>query len=109
MKSKKAEEYLKNDLCIFCCNKKEWETDKLEMLPSGDFIDNRTHIHGKSTHIPFVNYYKCIEAVEIAEQDLLDKVKKAYCDKCDYYSGIKCVPEECVNLKGFIEAINKQP
>lgn len=106
MKSKKAEEYINADLNIFCCNKREWETDELEILPSGDFLDNKRRVHSKETHIPFVNYYKCVEAIHLAEEEMRQKAIEAYlnsclhlydrnCDisdngMCEYRSGGKC-------------------
>lgn len=104
MKSKKAEEYIKTDLNIFCFNKKEWETDKLEILPSGDFVDNKRRIHKKETHIPFVNYYKCVEAIKIAEEEMKEKAIKAFCQTVCGGLGEDC--KSCKIVKTFIKELN---
>lgn len=67
-----AEEYLHSRIKVWCKNHNFWETDKLSITPSGDFVDKRLRIHSRLTHTAYVTLDDAIEAVRTTLAKLLE-------------------------------------
>lgn len=72
----KAKEYLDDNIHVYCANKREWETDKLSITPSGDFIDDKGRMHSAKSHIPFVQYGASIVAIDMVKEQAVDALSK---------------------------------
>lgn len=57
--------FLESRMKVWCHNKKEWETDNLSLLPSGDFKDEKDRLHSKKSHTAYVTLEEAIEAIEV--------------------------------------------
>lgn len=57
--------FLESKMKVWCNNKKEWETDNLSLLPSGDFIDEKGRINRRKSHTAYVTLEDALEAIEV--------------------------------------------
>lgn len=57
--------FLESRMKVWCHNKKEWESDNLSLLPSGDFIDEKGRINRKKSHTAYVTLEDALEAIEV--------------------------------------------
>lgn len=67
-----AEKYLHPRIKVWCGNYNRWETDKLSITSTGDFVDERLRIHSQLTHTAYVTLDDAIEAVGITLAKLLE-------------------------------------
>ena len=68
-----ANEFLKQRIKVWCHNKRQWETDKLSLLPSGDFSDEKNRLHRRENHTAFVTLEDAQAAIEMVLQDFLEE------------------------------------
>lgn len=72
----KAKEYLGDNIHVYCADKRDWETDKLRIVPSGDFVDDKGRMHSAKSHIPFVQYGASLVAIDMAKEEAVEALSK---------------------------------
>lgn len=66
-----AKQFLEERMKVWCSDREKWESEKLSLLPSGDFSDGKGRLHRREHHIAYVTLEDAILAIRMVEEKFL--------------------------------------
>lgn len=85
-----AKQFLEERMKVWCSNREKWESEKLSLLPSGDFSDDKGRLHRREHHTAYVTLEDAILAIRMVEEKFLaDKETELQRLRSENYTLIK--------------------
>lgn len=85
-----AKQFLEERMKVWCSDREKWESEKLSLLPSGDFSDGKGRLHRREHHIAYVTLEDAILAIRMVEEKFLaDKETELQRLRSENYTFIK--------------------
>lgn len=66
-----AKQFLKERMKVWCSDREKWESEKLSLLPSGDFSDDKGRLHRREHHTAYVTLEDALSAIRMVEEKFL--------------------------------------
>ena len=66
-----AKQFLEERMKVWCSDREKWESEKLSLLPSGDFSDDKGRLHRREHHTAYVTLEDVILAIRMVEEKFL--------------------------------------
>lgn len=85
-----AKQFLEERMKVWCSDREKWESEKLSLLPSGDFSDDKGRLHRREHHTAYVTLEDAILAIRMVEEKFLaDKETELQRLRSENYTLIK--------------------
>lgn len=85
-----AKQFLEERMKVWCSDREKWESEKLSLLPSGDFSDDKGRLHRREHHTAYVTLEDAILAIRMVEEKFLaDKETELQRLRLENYTLIK--------------------
>jgi hypothetical protein len=98
-----AIQFLKRRMKVWCKSRVRWESEKLSLLPSGDFSDDKGRLHRREHHTAYVTLEDAISAIRMVEEKFLaDKETELQRLESENYTFIKRQEIAAVSRFGYV-------
>lgn len=85
-----AKQFLEERMKVWCSDREKWESEKLALLPNGDFSDDKGRLRRREHHTAYVTLEDALSAIRMVEEKILaDKETELQRLESENYTFIK--------------------